>query len=239
MNDTMISQMISVLLLIGAVGIVHAMMQLGVSVLTLLSGHSLGSKRAHGRLLRLNFSYITGAFVAAILILAGLFLLVESFLWVIVRPETLIAVSVLAIICSLSILRFYYRKSSGTLLWIPRSLAEYLTSRAKKTKNSFEAGALGAMTVVMELPFTIALFAIVAIFIIYIPYELRVWTVIGYGLVTVLPLLTITALIGGGHRLSAIQRWREDNKYFLQYSSSFGLIAIAVYIILYYVKGGA
>jgi hypothetical protein len=223
----------------GVVGIVHAMMQLGVSVLTLLSGHSLGSKRAHSRLLRLNFGYIIGAFVVAALMVASLSFLIQSYFWLIPLKTMFIGLSVLAIISSLSIIRFYYRKSPGTLLWIPRGLAEYLTNRAKRTRNSFEAGALGAMTVVMELPFTFALFLIVSVFMIFISPDLRLWITLGYAFITVLPLLVITSLVGGGHRLSTIQRWREDNKYFLQYASSFGLLAITLFIILYYVKGVA
>lgn len=237
MNDSATMQMLTVLLLIGVVGLVHAMMQLGVSVLTLLSGHSLGSKRAHTRLLRLNFGYIIGAFITAALLVASLSFVAQSYFWLVPLKTQFIAVSILSIICSLSIIRFYYRKSPGTLLWIPRGLAEYLTNRAKRTRNSFEAGALGAMTVLMELPFTLALFLIVSVFMIFVAPDVRTWVTLGYAFVTVLPLLIITSLIGAGHRLSTIQRWRENNKYFLQYASSFGLLAITLFIILYYIKG--
>lgn len=228
---------LTALLVMGAAGIIHAMMQLGVSVLTLLSGHSLGKKSAHARLLRLNFSYITGAALASALVLSGGALLANSIFFALRFDFLLIGTVILSLISALSILRFYYRKSPGTLLWIPRSLAEYLSDRAKKTKNSFEAGALGAMTVVMELPFTFPLFAIVSIFFLFLMPDHRLLAIIGYATLTVLPLLVITVMIGAGHRLSTIQRWREQNKHFLQYASSFGLISLALFIYFYFVKG--
>ena len=47
----------------------HASFQLSVSVLTLLSGHALGRKTAHMRLLRLTGGFILGAGVMTVLLI--------------------------------------------------------------------------------------------------------------------------------------------------------------------------
>ena len=52
--------------------IIHASFQLSVSVLTMLSGHSLGRKTAHRKVLRLMGSFINGSIVATALLLASL-----------------------------------------------------------------------------------------------------------------------------------------------------------------------
>lgn len=228
--------LLSSLLVIGAAAIIHAMMQLGVSVLTLMSGHSLGARKAHSRLLRLNIGYIIGTGAMTFSIISAGMVISDSLLQA-TPPQALFAgLAILSILSSLSVLRFYYRRSPGTLLWIPRGLAEYLTKRAKTTKSSFEAVALGAMTAVMELPFTVAPIAIISVLMIFTSPSTRLAVILGYCLVTVLPLVIITGMIGAGHKLSTIQRWREDNKKFLQYASSFGLLAASLYIVLFFVR---
>lgn len=237
MNDAITNPIVVILILLGAAGLVHAMMQLGVSVLTLLSGHSLGTKRSHDRLLDLNLGYIGGSFVTSLLLVAISIFFMNAVYFYVSFKVLMIAITILSIVSSLTIIRFYYRRSPGTLLWIPRGLADYLTERAKKTRNPFEAMALGGMTVAMELPFTIALYAIFGFFSFFISPDIRLWAALAYCFITVLPLTVITIMIGGGHRLSTIQRWRETNKRFMQYASSFGLLAIALFITLYFIKG--
>ena len=59
------------------------------------------------------------------------------------------------------------------------------------------------------------------------------WQLVGIGLYTVISLSSlgiIYALIGSGHRISHIQRWREDNKRFLQFVGGGGLIVLGFYV---------
>jgi hypothetical protein len=59
------------------------------------------------------------------------------------------------------------------------------------------------------------------------------WQLVGialYTVVSLLSLLTVNALIGSGHKLSRIQKWREDNKRFLQFIAGSGLIVLSVYV---------
>lgn len=220
-------------LLLGlAVAIIHATFQLGISVLTLLSGHSLGAKKAHSRLLRLNISYILGTFTVIFFVLLSFVVLNVS------TVDPLLLWSISGIVASLTgffVLLAYYRKGKGTLLWIPRSIAEYLSRRAKKTRNSVESFALGMMTTIAELPFAFASLFIASLEINSLPEVWHVSSIIIYGFIVSLPLIVITVMLGSGHRLSTLQRWRESNKIFLQYSAGIGLIVTSLYITVFYV----
>ena len=59
------------LAIVGFAALIHASFQLSVSVLTLLSGHAIGAKKSHARLVRLTTSYTTGAGVMTLLIVTG------------------------------------------------------------------------------------------------------------------------------------------------------------------------
>ena len=50
--------------------LIHASFQLSVSVLTLLSGHAIGSKKSNARILHLTSSYTIGVAVMTLFILS-------------------------------------------------------------------------------------------------------------------------------------------------------------------------
>ena len=217
----------------------HACFQLAVSVLTLLSSHSLGRKKSHLRLLHLSTSYVGGAFFATLGIVCfitfalGALSAGGSYLgWALVAGlNTGVGVAVLA---------FYYRKGKGTMLWLPRPAVDFLGARAKKTNKSFEAFGLGIMTVVAELPFLIAPTATVALLIAKdFPANAASlgWALV-YVFAVTLPLLAVTFLISSGHRISTIQRWREANKTFLQATSGGALIVLGFFILAKFGFGG-
>jgi len=226
-------------LLIVLAVLVHASFQTAVSVLTLLSGHSFKTKQSQAKLLRLSIAYCIGAFVmttaCVITAQAAMRALVSvtsfSLVWGLL--------GILVALTGVAILSAYYRKQKGTVLWLPRSIAVYLLERAQKTKNSIESTALGGMTVIAELPFSAALFLVIgALTFNYEPTTALLYA-IGYGLLVTSPLLIITSLIGGGHKISQIQRWREQNKLFLQYSSGLGMLVITIYLFVFYMLGAS
>lgn len=125
---------------------------------------------------------------------------------------------------------FYYRREKGTSLWIPRGVARYISSRTKATKSSAEAFGLGLSSVFGELLFIIAPMIISALILIQME---PVWQLVGiatYTIVSLLSLLIITSLIGSGRKISRIQRWREDNKRFLQFAAGSGLLILGFYL---------
>lgn len=220
---------ISSLSIIAFAGLIHASFQLSVSVLTLISGHALSSKKSHARTLNLTTGFVFGAGVMTLLLLTLLAtILLDSF-----RGET--PQVVWAIACgltfgvALSVWLFYYRREKGTSLWIPRSIADYLNHRTKATKSGAETFALGMMSVLGELIFIIAPLAVSALVLITLPVEWQLAAIGIYALFSLLPLIAVWAMVGSGHKLSQIQQWRESNKHFLQFAAGGGLVILGFY----------
>ena len=221
---------ISSLAIIAFAALIHASFQLSVSVLTLLSGHAIGSKAAHAKLLRLSCGFLTGVGVMTLLLLTfTAFMLQKSF-------GNHVPILAWAVACGLlvglgiAVWGFYYRKEKGTSLWLPRGIARYLTERTKATKHSSEAFGLGLSSVIAEGIFILAPIVIASLVLIRLD---TFWQMIGialYTLVSLLSLLIVGGMIGSGHKLSHIQKWREDNKRFLQFAAGSGLLILGCYV---------
>lgn len=213
--------------------IIHASFQLSVSVLTMLSGHSLGRKTAHRKVLRLMGSFINGSIVATALLLASLSYLLILKINFSTSSEQLVAAIASGLMIGLGIATwaFYYRRGGGTSLWLPRNFARYLNTRTKQTKNSAEAFGLGLTSVFAELLFIIGPMIAAALAIVTLP---TVWWqlsgLIIYIIVSALPLLVVFTLVGGGHSVAKIQKWREKHKRFIQFIAGGSLIILAAYL---------
>lgn len=132
---------------------------------------------------------------------------------------------------AISVWLFYYRREKkGTTLWIPRNIADYLTDRTKSTRNSGESFGLGLSSVIGEILFIIAPLSIASLVLIQLP---PIWQLAGIGIYTIIsmmPLGIVWVLIGSGHNLGHIQRWRESNKYFMQFAAGAGLIILSGFV---------
>lgn len=215
--------------LLGAV-FVHACLQLSVSALTLLSSHTIARRLPHRRLLNLNFWYVLGV----VTMITGLQLILIAAHRVMIAQigdaATMVSLGILPIVALLTVL-LYYRRGRGTQLWLPRPAADYITNRAKKTRSSVEAFALGMTTVVAEVPFAIAPMAIIALGMQSFASEKWLGFSMVYAVLVSLPLIFVSLYISSGHKLSIIQRWRENAKSFLQWSSAIALILLMIYIV--------
>jgi hypothetical protein len=220
----------SSLAVVALAALIHASFQLSVSVLTLLSGHAIGTKRTHAKLLRLTTSFVFGAGVMTMLLLSFVSLLLLH-LYGTETPQVIWAAGCgLLLGVALSVWLFYYRREKGTTLWVPRGVAEYLNHRSKVTKLSAEAFGLGLVSVIGELLFILAPLFIASLVLIQLP---PLWQLAGigiYSVISLLSLITVWVLIGSGHNLGKIQRWREQNKYFLQFSAGAGLIILGFFV---------
>jgi hypothetical protein len=222
---------ITSLAIVGFAALIHASFQLSVSVLTLMSGHAIGSKKSHARLMRLTTSYTTGAGVMTLLLLSFTSLMLLHWF------GTEVPLVVWALVCGLvfgigiAVWLFYYRRNAkGTELWIPRSFAKFLTDRSKKTQQGAEAFSLGLTSVISELIFIIPTVAIAALVLISLSPE---WQLVGialYTIISLLGLLIVWSLIGSGRSLARIQKWRTENKRFLQFSSGGALIVLGCFV---------
>lgn len=212
---------------------IHACFQLSVSVLTLLSGHSLGRKTAHRKVLRLMNGYILGTVLLTLLLVTSL----TYFLMLKIDHSTSAEQLVAAVACGLmaglgvATWAFYYRRGEGTELWLPRGFARYLNTRTKSTKSPFEAFGLGMTSVVAELLFIIGPILATTLAIVTLP---GVWWqlagIFTYLLISSLPLLVVFSMVGGGHHISKIQAWRQKNKRFIQFVAGGSLIILSAHI---------
>jgi len=229
----------SSLAIIALAALIHTSFQLSVSVLMLLGGHTIGAKQSQARLLRLTTSFVIGAGIMTLLLLSFVSLVfLDAFGYD--TPQILWAVCCgLSVGVAVSIWLFYYRHERGTTLWIPRGIANYLIERTKSTKLSAEAFGLGLSSVIGEILFIIAPLAMSALVLIQLPL---LWQLVGIGIYTVVSLLSLIivwVLIGSGHTLGRIQKWRETNKYFLQFAAGAGLIALAFFVYVSEILGSA
>ncbi len=210
--------------------LIHASFQLSVSVLTLMSGHAIGAKQSHTRLLKLTSGFLFGAGTMTMLTISF-----TSYVAVSVFGNSAPLI-VWATCCGflvglgISVWLFYYRKAKGTSLWIPRGMAKYLSERSKATKRSAEAFGLGLSSVAAELLFIIAPVMISSLVLIYLEPEWQLYGILLYTGISLLPLLIVGSLIGSGHTLSGIQKWREANKRFMQFAAGTGLLILGFYI---------
>ena len=219
------------LAIVAFAGLIHASFQLSVSMLSLMSGHAIGAKRSHTKLMRLIGGFIFGAGVMTMLLISFAALVLLHIFGDKSAPELAWVVSCgLLLGVGVAVWLFYYRHQSGTTLWIPRGAAAYLSERTKVTKRSAEAFGLGLTSVASELLFIIAPVAVSALVIIHLP---PLWQLAGIGIYTaisLLSLLIVSVLVGSGHKLSTIQKWREKNKSFLQFCAGAGLLTLGFYL---------
>lgn len=229
----------SPILVVAFAGLLHASFQLGVALLTLLSGHSLGSSRSFRKLMKLNLAYLFGASVVTV----GLFAALSYFALLGIGSNIQFAwlgLSLLNMVIGLSVMIFYYRRGKGTGLWIPQAMAHYLTDRTKQTSHSAEAFTLGAGSVLAETPFLIGPLSVAVLYTLSLGgADMQFLSLLIYGLIGLAPLIIIVSLVGAGHKISTIQRWREDNKLFLQYCAGSGLVILGAFVFVDKFIGGS
>ncbi len=228
---------ISSLSIIALSALIHASFQLSVSVLTLLSGHSIGAKRSQAKVLGMTTSFVIGVGVMTVLLLSFISIVLIDTLGGNVPPVAWAMACGLLLGIGVAVWLFYYRRENGTSLWVPRPIANYLTDRTKATTHSAEAFSLGLTSVLAEFIFIIAPLVISALVLIQMSPG---WQLVGIGLYTIvsmLSLIIVWVLIGSGHKLSIIQKWRESNKYFMQFAAGSGLIVLGFYTYVVEVVG--
>jgi hypothetical protein len=210
--------------------LIHASFQLSVSMLTLLSGHAIGSKASHGRLLKLTNGFFFGVAVMTMLLLSFTALVFQHSFGSDVPLLAWAVACGLLLGLGVAVWAFYYRREEGTSLWLPRGMARYLSERTKATKQTAEAFGLGLSSVFAELIFIIAPVVISALVLIKLEPVWQLAGIAAYTLVSLLSLAIVNGLIGSGHKLSRIQAWREKNKRFLQFAAGSGLLILGFYV---------
>ena len=222
--------------IIGLGGLIHASFHLSISVLTLLSGHTLSRERSHLKLVKLAGALTFGAIAATILLFCTFAFSFETFSDFEISRMIWAVLIGLSIGSAISVWVFYYkrnsRKNHGTEMWIPRGFAKFLNKRTQKTRHSAEAFSLGVSSVLSEILFIFTPISAATLASVTLTPSWQFVAVVFYTTIANLPLFVIFCLISGGHSLPRIQIWRENNKRFLQFSAGVGLLVLAFVIFM-------
>lgn len=232
-------EIVSSLAILALAGLLHASFQLSVSMLTLLSGHAIGRRSSHAKVLRRAGSFIFGVVIITLLLLSFITFGLQIIFGTTVPPLAWSVGCGLLIGLGVAVWAFYYRKAVGTTLWLPRGMAHFLARRTKATTSSAEAFSLGVASVFAEILFILAPLTISAMALLSLE---PLWQGVGiliYTLIASLPLLVVGVMVGGGHKLSHIQKWRESNKRFIQFITGSGLLILGFYVYVNYVLAAA
>lgn len=219
---------------------IHASFQLSVSVLTLLSGHAIGRNTAHKKVLQRMNGFIIGVFVITTLAISTLSYYLNLLVDHADSAERLVAAIGCGIMTGLGVATwaFYYRRSNGTALWLPRGFATYLARRTKRTKCASEAFGLGMTSVIAEIIFIIGPMIAAGLAIITLPNTaLQLIGIGSYLVISILPLMLLLMLVGGGRSIASLQHWRETHKRFLQFASGGSLLILAGFVFVDRVLG--
>ena len=221
---------VTALAIIALAGLMHATFQLSISMVTLLSSHSIGKKHSGAQTTRLTLGFLGGTVTMTMLVVSFLTAVLNSLF------RAYIPLAVWAVVCGLliglgiAIWVFYYRRQAGTALWIPRSMARFLSTRAKSATSASKSFSLGLTSVIAELIFMIAPALAAACSLSYLPHRWQLPALFLYTLIASLGAGIVVVLIGSGHKISDIQRWREQNKHFLQFIAGSGFLVLGAFI---------
>ena len=217
-------------IMIALAATIHASFQLSISTLTLMSGHSLGTQQSHQKLVSLVISFVLGViFMTFLLLTSGIYMANTMIHYGILQIVLWATACSALIIIGVAVWLFYFRPGKGTILWI-RFMAEYLTRRCSKTKSNGEAFSLGISSVVGEIIFLLAPIVVSILFIINMPIALQISGVALYILISVLPLVVVCILVNKQNKLSRIQKWREENKRFIQLMTGSIMLAVGFFV---------
>ena len=217
--------------------LVHSSLQLDLGALLLLYHASLG-KHIKKKTKKLVTNYILGsALLIALTVSTAAFIIGTVTLSSLSEKSLTVIVWILLMLAVISWF-FYYRTGRSTELWLPKSVAKYISTRARLTENSTEAFSLGMLSSLAEMPFSIILMIVAGNSIIGLPVELQVFSVLFYTFIAILPLFILRFSIKRGNTVVDIQKWRVKNKVFFKIMSGVGFITLALFLIGFRILGG-
>jgi hypothetical protein len=218
--------------------LVHATLQLSLGCLLLLYHESMG-KHIRKRTRRLVSSFIIGVGSIVFLLLASACFVVSNLFAN--TPHFEIFAIIIGVLAALAIIMwfFYYKRGNSTELWLPKTIAHFIDSRAKVTNNNTEAFSLGILVCLAEMPFTLILILVAGSSIIELPPASQTLMVAIYTIITLIPLIFLRLCLRSGKTVVDIQRWRLHNKTFLRIISGVGFLTLGLFLLSFKILGCA
>ena len=217
---------------IALAGIVQASLQISLGGLVLLYHSSMGQHRRR-KTRYLAKSYIWGALAISFLVVcAGAFVLERIFQGQIAREAVFVVSGMLLASAIVMWLLYYRRGRQSTQTWLPKSLTRYIARRARATSDNIEAFSLGMLSAFVELPLTIAIYAVVANCLISTTQPFLALGI--YLAVVALPMVLLKIRIKTGRNVAEVQRWRIQNKAFVRIISGSGFAVLAAVILTFW-----
>ena len=215
--------------------LIMAFLQLTPGVFALF-GHYATGKFGKKKASYFSTFFIIGTetVAAALFIAAALFsnlLFMYSF-----QPETGLTgwlLTGIMVALALASFLYYFRRGNGTQLFIPRKCAETLERYAATANSRSDAFILGAMSGILELPFSLPVYLICALSVMELTAVEPVAVLLGliFILAPLLPLVTLRIKRRAGYNLAEIQRVRAHDKNFIRLILCFAYVTIAVLLI--------
>lgn len=228
------SDIISIATIILA-GITQASLQLGLGGLILLYHNSLGKhRRKKTRYLAKN--YIIGSCAMTFLMVCTLSFLIGNFFNGSLAPEWLTVCAGIFAACGGIMCLFYYRSGKRTTeLWLPKSFTRFIQKKARQTNDNVEAFSLGLLSSFAEMPFSIAIYFVVANCILHMSGMLQIIAAVSYAIFTAIPLVILKVHVKTGRSAIDAQKWRVQNKAFSRIFSGGAFMILAMFIVAYWV----
>lgn len=217
---------------IALAGIVQASLQLSLGGLVLLYHSSMGQHRRR-KTRYLAKSYIWGALVISFLaVCTGAFLIEQIFQGAIAREAVFVISGILLASAVVMWLLYYRRGKQTTQIWLPKSLTRYIARRAGNTKDNIEAFSLGMLSVFVELPLTLAIYAVAANCLVTTTQPFIALAV--YLSIVAVPMVALKLRIKSGRNVAEVQRWRIRNKQFVRIISGGAFAVLGFFILTYW-----
>ena len=216
-------------------GITQASLQLGLGGLILLYHNSMGKhRRRKTRYLAKN--YIIGSCAITFLMVCTFCFLIGNFFSGALTAEWLTICAGIFAACGAIMCALYYRKGKkSTELWVPRAFSRFIQKKARQTNDNVEAFSLGLLSSFAEMPFSLAIYFVVANCILNMSAGLQLVAVVGYAVLTAMPLIILKIHVKTGRSAVEAQKWRVHNKAFSKVFSGSAFMILAAFVIAYWV----
>ena len=216
-------------------GITQASLQLGLGGLILLYHNSL-SKHRRRKTRYLARNYIYGSSAMTFLMVCAFCFLISNCFNGALATEWLVICAGAMVACGILMWILYYRKGQKTTeLWLPRSITRFIQRKARTTNDGVEAFSLGLLSSFAEMPFSIAIYFVVANCVLNISAQWQIVSVIAYTIATALPLAILKLHIKNGRSAVEAQKWRIHNKLFSRIFSGSAFMILAAFVIAFWV----